>query len=372
MKIAIVGDVMLGGILSSNFEKYKNISLSHKIRKLLEADITFCNLECPIARIGDPITHNKILLYAQEKSIELLKTGFNAVSLANNHIMDFGSNSLLKTIKLLEEKNIKHVCAGQNLFEARKPIFFNKNGLKVVFLAYVAPETWGGWSQRKEQTHKILFANKNKAGVAPFNLNYIKEDISKIKNSSDFIVISIHWGDEYTYFPNPEIISDAHKIIDFGANLVVGHHPHVLQGYEEYHSGLIMYSLSNFLFSPYFDDKSIVKIHHKSRIGAILQCNITKNKILNHKLVPTLQKKKEPIVINPSSKTKNKILRKIQFLSSEYQKDNYQTRYIKLKEKENRFKHIRLILETIEMYGLVYLFKKIWILVFRNNKNRKV
>lgn len=374
MKATIVGDVMMGGALSSDIEKYKNVFLSNEVCKFLEADITFCNLECPLVKIGSPITQDKTLLYAEEKSVELLKmAGFNIVSLANNHIMDFGPESLLKTIKLLEEKNIRYTGAGQNLFEARRPILFNKNGLTVAFLAYVAPETWGGWNQRKKQTHKKNWiAQANKPGVAPFDLKLIQEDIIKVNKKADFLIVSVHWGDEYTYFPHPELKLDAHKIIDMGANLIVGHHPHVLQGYEQYHGGLVMYSLSNFLFSPFFEKNGIMlkKWGRKSRESIILQCDISKNKKFNYKLIPVIQKEDKPVVINPASKTRDEILRRIQFLSSEYQKSNYQIRYIKLKEKENRFKYVRLILETIKTYGLICLFKKIWMRAIRGEKKR--
>jgi poly-gamma-glutamate synthesis protein (capsule biosynthesis protein) len=235
MKVSIVGDVMLGGILSSNIGKYKNSFLSNRVRKYLEADITFCNLECPLTMAAPPLVKDKVLVHAEESLVELLKNaGFNVVSLANNHIMDFRFESLLETMKLLKENNIKYTGAGQNLREARKPVFFDSKdgGGKINFLAYAAPETWGGYVQRRHQTHKEWIAENDKPGVAPFDLKLIQEDIEKVKKESDFLILSIHWEEEDTYFPHPEIISDAHRIVDMGANLVVGHHPHILQGYK--------------------------------------------------------------------------------------------------------------------------------------------
>ena len=372
MKIAIVGDVMVGSVLSSNVKKYKKIALSNEVHKFLEADIVFCNLECVLARAEAPPQKNKILLYAKEESVELLKNmGVNAVSLANNHIMDFGYSSLLKTMNLLKENNIRYTGAGKNLCEARKPIFFNEDNLRVAILAYAAPETWGGWSQREHQTHRNWIAGVDKAGVAPFDLKLIEEDIDRANKESDFLVVSVHWGDEYTYFPHPEIISDAHKVIDMGANLVVGSHPHVLQGYEEYHNGLIMYSLSNFLFPPYYDesDGELRKWSHRSRESVILKGEIFKNRNLSYNLIPVIQKKDEPVVISPSHKTANKILLKMESLSKEYKKANYHILYSKLKEKENRFKHIKLILEMYETYGLAYTFKKARGKLFKLLKN---
>jgi poly-gamma-glutamate synthesis protein (capsule biosynthesis protein) len=89
------------------------------------------------------------------------------------------------------------------------------------------------------------------------------------------------------------IISEAHRIVDMGANLVVGHHPHILQGYEQYHKGRIIYSLSNFLLSPYYviNQHILTKWSYKSRKSVILRCDVLKNKILSYELVPVIQKK---------------------------------------------------------------------------------
>jgi len=361
MKLSIVGDVMIGGILSANIGGYRDIFLSDEVRKLLEADIIICNLECVLARIGDPPDKNKVLLHAKEESVELLKNaGFNAVSLANNHIMDFGYDSLVTTMKLLKENDIECTGAGKNLYEARKPAFFDKDNLRIALLAYAAPETWGGWSQRGHQTHKDWIAGVDKPGVAPFDLKLIKEDIDGASKEADFLVVSIHWGDEYTYFPHPEILSDAHKIIDIGANLIIGSHPHVLQGYEEYHSGLIMYSLSNFLFPPYYDenDGELRKWGRKSRESVILRCEISRSKVLGYDLIPATQRRDEPVVVIPSLRTRNRILRKIEWLSKEYRRDDYYIRYVKLKGKKTRFRYVKSVLEMIGTYGLVYVLKK--------------
>ena len=372
MKIAIVGDVMIGGILSSNIEKYRDIFLSNEVRKFLEADVVFCNLECVLAKIEAPPEGNKILLHAKEEAVEILEdAGFDAVSLANNHIMDFGYSSLSKTMQLLGENGIKYTGAGKNLCEARTPVFFNKDNLRVALLAYAASETWGGWSQREHQTHNDWLAGIDQPGAAPFDLRLIKEDIDRASKEADFLIVSIHWGDEYTCFPHPEIISDAHKIIDMGTNLVIGTHPHVLQGYEQYHDGLIMYSLSNFLFPPYYDenDGGLRKWSSKSREGIILRCEISKNRIINYNLIPVMQNKDDPVVINPSLKIRNKILRKMEFLSQEYQKDDYHIRYAKLRERETRFRCIKLILGMVETYGLVYMLRKLKYKLFKRIKS---
>lgn len=367
MKITVVGDVMLGGILSSNIKKYKDTFLSAEVRKFLEADVVFCNLESVLSKDGTPPRKNKILLHAKKESIELLKNaGFTIVSLANNHIMDYGYDSLLRTTRLLKENNIKYLGAGANLYEARKPVFFDKDNIKIAFLAYVSSETWCSWEQRKHQVCKKWVAGISEPGVAPFDLKLIQKDIREAKKKSDFLVVSLHWGDEYKYFPHPEIISDAHEIIDMGVDLIVGHHPHILRGYEQYHKGMIFYSLSNFLFPSYYDEKenSLKNWPYKSRQGLIVQCEVSKNKAARYKLIPVIQKKSKPIVIIPLHVVGNKLLLRMESLSKEYKTD-YQTRYIQLRERENRFRYIKLALNLYETYGLIYILKRIKAKLFR-------
>jgi poly-gamma-glutamate synthesis protein (capsule biosynthesis protein) len=356
MKVSIVGDVMVGGVLSSDMEQYKNIFLSNEVRKYLEADITFCNLECPLTMAAPPLMQDKNLLHAEKSSIKLLKNaGFNVVSLANNHIMDYRFDSVLETMRLLEENNIKYTGAGQNIHEARKTVYFNnKEEGGIAFLAYAAPETWGGYAQRQNQTHTAWIAGEDKPGVAPLDLKLIQEDIRKARQKADFLIVSVHWGEEYAYFPHPMIIFDAHEIVDMGADLVVGHHPHILQGYEQYHGGLIVYSLSNFLFSPYYDlnQHILKKWSYKSRKSVILRCDVLKNKILSYEFVPVIQKKDDPIMIYPSHKTIKEILLKIEDISKEYKKDDYRMNYAKLRRRESRFRNLKLLSESLETYGL--------------------
>lgn len=347
--------------------------LSNEVRKYLEADISFCNLECPLIITEPPLVQDKTLLHAEESSVELLKNaGFNVVSLANNHIMDYRFDSVLETMRLLKENNIKYTGAGQNLHEARKPIFFdNKEEMIIAFLAYAAPETWGGYAQRQNQTHTAWIAGGDKPGVAPLDLKLIQEDIRKARQKADFLIVSVHWGEEDTYFPHPVLISDAHKIVDMGANLVVGHHPHILQGYEQYHDGLIMYSLSNFLFSPYYDlnQHILKKWSYKSRKSVILQCDVSKNKMLSYELIPAIQKKDAPVVISPSHKIRNEILLKIENLSKEYKKDDYRMKYAKLRRRENRFRDFKLFMESMETYGLASTTRLVGNKLFKMLKN---
>lgn len=365
--ISAVGDFMPGGLLSSNIDIYKNSFLTDKVRRSLNADIMFCNLECPLCNLEGPPYRLKTSIHAKEESIIYLKNaGFNIVSIANNHATDFGWSSLEKTIKLLDENNIRHVGAGKNLDEARKPAIININGVKIGFLAYCT----GIFSMVPTVEEDVRYATEDSYGVSPYDPNSINGDIENLKKDADYIIVSMHWQDEFIHYPIPEVISEAHRIIDLGADLILGHGPHVLQGYEEYHGGMILYSLSNFLFSPWFvtnedrwinyDGKGkIRRWHPESRKGVIFRCSIPSNKEkINYKFIPTIQDRKEPIVRMALPRNKEKILNEIREWSQAYKDENYNKNYNKLKRKEERFKLFKDTRNEFDTYGLISTIKK--------------
>lgn len=352
--IAAVGDVFLGGILSENAEVYNESFMSEDIlNNLNSADICFCNLESPLYASKNVPEISKTLLYAKDHSVEfLIKSGMDVVSLANNHSMDFGWNALDDTINLLERNGIKCIGAGKDLRDARRPAIFDCNSIKVAFLAY-------SWTppQFKEGSQA---ATDSLPGVSPYNQDYIRDDIEHIRDYVDFIVISLHWGEEFTHYPSPDIISDAHSIIDVGADVIVGTHPHVLQGYERYGKGLVFYSLSNFLFSPwrcthrgrlinYLGEGRLRRWYRESRESLIL--NLELGEKTSWKIIPALQRKDEPIVEIPPISRRDEIMDKLDLWSSSYVNSDYSKVHSKLRRKEKRFSTLKFIVNEIETYG---------------------
>ena len=166
------------------------------------------------------------------------------MNLANNHIMDYYSEGLMDTIALLDENNIFHVGAGNNLEEARKPAIIEKNGIKVGIIGYsdMAHYYFSG-----NPTIKFS-AEENEAGVAPLVEDYIMEDIQKLRPEVDLLLVSLHWGVEESFYIPPEQRDLAHRIIDAGADAILGHHPHQFQGIELYNGKPVIYSMGNFIF----------------------------------------------------------------------------------------------------------------------------
>jgi len=255
LSIVAVGDIMLGSGVESRLKK-QSLSYTHVFEKvadlLKEGDVIFGNLEAAITdrthgltAYSKTNTHGKFVLKSSTKSFEALKyAGFNMLSLANNHILDYYQEGLFDTIDILEENGIAFSGAGRNLEEARKPAIIEKNGLKIGLLSYTdfADIVYAG-------NPKISFAaGENKAGVAPIKYEHIKEDIASIESEVDILMVSLHWGVEESFEILPSQVELAHDLIDSGADIILGHHPHQFQGMEVYKGKPIFYSLGNFIF----------------------------------------------------------------------------------------------------------------------------
>lgn len=252
--LLFVGDMMLSrkiDYLMNEFDDFHYPFL--KVDEILRsADFTFGNLESPISVRGKN-QGSKFSFRADPRAVEGLKfAGFDMVSLANNHIWDWGVEALADTVSILGANGIKSVGAGRNYDEANNPVVAEIGNTKVAFLSYTTLYP------------KNLFATANRAGVSSFNLENIKKTIKETNSQVDLVVVSLHWGDEYQLRSSPSQQGIAHALIEAGADLIVGHHPHVAQELERYKDGWILYSLGNFIFDQYLWDETkkglIVKV----------------------------------------------------------------------------------------------------------------
>lgn len=204
---------------------------------LKTADISMVNLECPITIRGQKVAKPYNFRMHPRLLSELVSAGIDVVNLANNHIYDYGKVGLFDTISYLDSVGIRHVGAGRNETEAHAPVLISSNGRTVAIFGY-----YGGGEAPK--------ASGKRAGVADRSFERTTRDIQKLRRSDSnaYIVVNLHWGTEKATIPDVAQKVFAHSVIDAGANLIVGHHPHVLQGIEQYGSGIIAYSLGNFVF----------------------------------------------------------------------------------------------------------------------------
>ena len=234
--LRFAGDCLLAG--HYEVEAGDSADLAFRSSNVLEeADVAMVNLECPITTRGERVEKPYNFRMHPRYLKALLIAGIDIVNLANNHIYDFGDVGLFDTISYLDSVGISHVGAGKNRAEAHQPVVMDLRGTRVAFFGY-----YGGGEAPK--------ATATKPGVADRNIDEIRIDVRKARNEqgADFVVVNLHWGTELADTPDVGQIYFAHRVIDAGADLIVGHHPHVLQGIERYKSGVIAYSLGNFLF----------------------------------------------------------------------------------------------------------------------------
>lgn len=233
-----VGDLNFADGLGAKILKDPNYPWVGTKEILDSANILVGNLEVPLSRRGKPYTEKTWILRADPLTAQALVTaGFDVVTLANNHIMDYGPLALEDTINTLKSINLLYTGAGMNLNEARRAAFIRTtDGTTFAFLAY-------------SLTFPDLFwATASRPGTAHGGPDNFIPDIKKAKEFADFVVVSFHWSSEMLNYAKPYQKSYAKQCIDAGATIVLGHHPHVLQGLEVYKGGLIAYSLGNFAF----------------------------------------------------------------------------------------------------------------------------
>lgn len=208
------------------------------------------NLESSLFLTDTPIPKNGPNLACSTKAIEALKElNVVAVCMANNHTMDYGYKGLKQTFAMLDRADIMHVGAGSNLIEAIEPIVFEINNQLVFILNY-------GWN-----IEETVYASDKEPGCAPRVNQLIISKTKELKNKypTAKIVNVLHWGFEYNTLPMPYDINLAHKLIDIGCDLVIGHHPHVIQPYEIYKNKEIYYSIGNFYFGSLRNFNKIFK-----------------------------------------------------------------------------------------------------------------
>lgn len=207
---------------------------------LQTADYRIGNLECPVAEGGKPADNKIYSFRAKPAVLSRLQGRFDAVALANNHSGDYGQSAFVDTMRHLDQAGIAYFGGGHNLAEAHRPLWINRKGLKIAVLGY------------NEFKPRYFEAGANWPGIAWSEDDQVIDDIRAAKAAgADLIIPFMHWGWENESGPNERQRSLARRMIDEGAALVVGGHPHVTQGAEIYRGKPIIYSLGNFVFDGF-------------------------------------------------------------------------------------------------------------------------
>lgn len=215
------------------------------------ADYRIINLETSISDRGAPFVKKSYIFNANPSRIALLNhMGVNVALLGNNHSMDMGEEGLHRMVYLLRQNGILSVGAGENSREAASPLYFRLENKSFALLSL---------SSIGEEE---IFSARDRAGVARMT-EYTIGQVRAVARQAQVVMVSLHWGIEYHPRPASWQVQQAHALIDAGAKLVIGHHPHIPQGIEMYRDGIIIYSLGNFLFgsiNEHQQDNIVVRV----------------------------------------------------------------------------------------------------------------
>ncbi|MBS4190477.1 CapA family protein [Bacillus sp. FJAT-49705] len=246
LTMTMVGDVMLGRHVEEVIKQHGADYLFRYVKPYFDnSEYVSGNLATPILK--DEVSNyseadKSIHLHTDSSAIQAVKNaGFTVMNLANNHVMDYKEKGLLDTLDTFESSNMDYVGAGKNRKDAKEQINYQDvNGVRVATLGFTDEFVSGD------------IATKEQGGVLSANPDVFFEMIAKAKDpkqgNADLVVVNVHWGQEYDTDTSPRQKALAKAMVDAGADIIIGHHPHVLQSFDIYKQGVIFYSLGNFVF----------------------------------------------------------------------------------------------------------------------------
>jgi len=290
VNILITGDLYINQI-------YEASQIGKSVTALFKkSDLNMVNLEAPVT-VGD----SKILKTGpnmkadKDSTAQVIKAlAINVVTLANNHILDYDEQGLEDTLTFCKEQGIQTVGAGRNLEEASKTLFIDDKEGKIALVNFAENE----WAS----------ATFNTAGAHPMDLIDNVKKIKEAKEVADFVFVIVHGGHEYYKLPSPRMQKQYRFYAEQGADLVVGHHTHCINGHETHQGVPIFYSLGNFLFTEHCNDEDWYT-------GLILEVEISKGKISSF-LHPVRQQKGDFRLSLLEGKEKEEILHRIMALNA--------------------------------------------------------
>ena len=298
--ISLAGDTMLGRLVN---EKLKDNDYRYIWGNILPAlhknNLNLVNLETTFTKSSKAVP--KVFNFKSDpKNVAaLIEANIHAVSVGNNHILDFKVEGLQETIQTLDNAKIVHVGAGTNNKQANEPVIIERNGIKVGILGYTDYDH--DWA-----------AGPNKPGVNYLgigDIQKVKEDISKLRKDVDIIIASIHWGPNMRQRPPKEFQEFAHQMIDAGVDIIHGHSAHIFQGIEQYKGKLILYDTGDFVDDYRIDPKL------RNDQSFLFNVTVSKDGIQDLKLLPLIIGNLQ--VNKATGKEREKIIEKMKKLSAE-------------------------------------------------------
>jgi poly-gamma-glutamate synthesis protein (capsule biosynthesis protein) len=280
MDIVFVGDVMLGRLVNQDLKtKPPDYPWGDTLPIFQKADFRICNLECVISNRGTPwsVTPKVFHFRSDAKNIEVLREArIDAVSLANNHILDFEYEAMFDTLRLLKDASIRHAGAGVNISEASHATIFQVGKANLGFIAFTDNEPeWEATDQHPGVFYVPIDVNDMRA-------QRLFEIVRRAKAEVELLIASAHWGPNWGYSPPAEHTRFARALIDAGCDVVFGHSGHVFRGIEFYRGRSIIYCAGNFI-----DDYAVDEVERNDQ-SFIFVVEIRNGLIQGLKLYPTV------------------------------------------------------------------------------------
>ncbi len=248
------GDVLLSDHVLNAYEKARGIDgvLDFGYQKVVkEADFFMVNQEFPFSNRGEAEKDKQFTFRLPPERVSLFQEmGIDGVTLANNHALDFGPDALLDSCQILDDAGILHTGAGADLEMARRPVTVELKGKKIAVIGATRVIPVADWAAGKQHPGML----------AAYDMTVLLEEIRAQREKNDFVAVCIHWGIERDERPQDYQRVMGQQMIDAGADLVIGSHPHVLQGIEYYKGKAILYSLGNFVFGSSIPRTALLQV----------------------------------------------------------------------------------------------------------------
>ncbi len=257
LSLSFTGDIAFSKYFKTGYEK-ENLLSNGIVEFLSTSDYTIANVEAPVTEITASAIKPLVHVSHPRLAETLSKINAKVWNLANNHTMDCGEQGLVDTLNHAKNSGALTVGAGFNIEQASKPLILEKEGVKVGIISITS--------------HFAVGATKTQAGCFFWDeFKLIKKRIKEIKGYCDYCVVVVHGGEEFSQIPLPYARAKYIKYLNFGADIVIGHHPHVPQNYEVRGKKVIFYSLGNFIF-----DTDYQRTQRNTDVGVLVKINFEK------------------------------------------------------------------------------------------------
>ncbi len=268
-----VGDIMLGRRVGASLARSRDFvrPLRPLAQRLNSADVTVGNLESTLSRAGSPRQGGDSFAADPRVLRGLRAAGFDVLSLANNHTGDFGPRALVETVRRVDAAGIVGVGAGGNAQRAAVRGIVERAGIRFGFLAFNAIAETPRAGRRTPGAVSLRMPPRTGNEISQSELDAVIGAVQRLRSQVDVLVVLPHWGQQYTYRPVPAQRTVARVLVEAGADLVVGAHPHWVQGVEVHDDSVVVHSLGNFVFDMDFS--------RQTQEGVILEATFWGNRL---------------------------------------------------------------------------------------------